>query len=110
MPFFLAAVENVKARPSAQALTGPIARGDVETVKKHFAALAAMPELRAFSVALSRRAIPLAARAAGADPARLSRDRGRAEGLGPRSASRTRYGDAAAPGRYNEAMRWARKT
>ena len=70
MPLFLAAVENVKARPSAQALTGPIARGDVETVKKHLAALEATPELREFYVALSRRAIPLA-RAAGADAGKL---------------------------------------
>ena len=70
MPLFLAAIENVKARPSAQALTGPIARGDVETVRKHLAALEATPELREFYVALSRKAIPLA-RAAGADGAKL---------------------------------------
>ena len=70
LPLFAAAAENVKARPSAQALTGPLARGDVETVRKHLATLAATPELRAFYVSLSRAAIPLA-RAAGTDPARL---------------------------------------
>jgi predicted short-subunit dehydrogenase-like oxidoreductase (DUF2520 family) len=71
LPLFAAAAENVKARPSAQALTGPLARGDVETVRKHLAALAASPELRAFYVALSRAAIPLA-RTAGTDPAKLA--------------------------------------
>lgn len=71
LPLFAAAAENVKARPSAQALTGPLARGDVETVRKHLAALAPTPALQDFYVALSRAAIPLA-RAAGTDPARLA--------------------------------------
>lgn len=71
MPLFLAAVENVRARPSAQALTGPIVRGDVETVRRHLAALADTPDLLALYTALSRAAIPLA-REAGADGARLA--------------------------------------
>lgn len=70
LPLFLAAIENVKAKPSAVALTGPIARADVETVRKHLEALKSAPELRAFYVAVSRKAIPLA-RAAGADGAKL---------------------------------------
>ena len=75
LPLFAAAAENAKAKPAAQALTGPIARGDVETVKKHLAALGATPELKAFYVALSRRAVVLA-RAAGADAARLAEIKG----------------------------------
>lgn len=71
LPLFAAAAENVKARPSAQALTGPLARGDVETVRQHLTALSTMPELRAFYVALSRAAIPLA-RSAGTDPGKLA--------------------------------------
>jgi predicted short-subunit dehydrogenase-like oxidoreductase (DUF2520 family) len=71
MPLFAAAAENVKAKPSVQALTGPIVRGDVETVRRHVAALAADPEMRALYAALSRAAVELA-RKAGTDPARLA--------------------------------------
>ena len=71
MPLFLAAVENVRARPSAKALTGPIVRGDVDTVRRHLEALRAQPELLALYASLSRAAIPLA-REAGADHGRLA--------------------------------------
>jgi predicted short-subunit dehydrogenase-like oxidoreductase (DUF2520 family) len=71
MPLFAAAAENVRERPSAQALTGPIVRGDVETVRRHLAALASTPELLALYRSLSSAAIPLA-REGGADPARLA--------------------------------------
>jgi predicted short-subunit dehydrogenase-like oxidoreductase (DUF2520 family) len=71
MPLFLAAVENVRMRPSAEALTGPIVRGDVETVRRHLAALTADPELLSLYRALSRAAATLA-REAGADKARLA--------------------------------------
>lgn len=39
-PLITAATENVYATSPVQALTGPIARGDLETVKSHIAALA----------------------------------------------------------------------
>ena len=71
LPLFLAAVENVRARPSAEALTGPIVRGDVETVRRHLAALTADPELLSLYRALSRAAVTLA-REAGADGAKLA--------------------------------------
>jgi predicted short-subunit dehydrogenase-like oxidoreductase (DUF2520 family) len=71
MPLFAAAAENVKAKPSAQALTGPIVRGDVDTVRKHVAALKATPELLAFYRALSTAAVELA-REAGTDPKKLA--------------------------------------
>jgi predicted short-subunit dehydrogenase-like oxidoreductase (DUF2520 family) len=34
------AVDNLAGRPPVEALTGPVARGDVDTVRRHLAALA----------------------------------------------------------------------
>ena len=65
-----AAAENLRAQEPRAALTGPVARGDVDTVRAHLAALASSPALLEIYRALSREALPLAA-AAGADPARL---------------------------------------
>lgn len=71
MPLFSAGADNVRAKPSAQALTGPIVRGDVETVRRHVAALKATPDLLALYRALSLAAVDLA-RKAGTDPAKLA--------------------------------------
>ncbi len=71
----VSAAENASALGPSVALTGPVARGDVETVRAHLAALADTPEILALYRALSRQALPLAAEAgaeAGADPARLA--------------------------------------
>lgn len=64
------AVENVGARGPAAALTGPIIRGDVETVALHLARLSA--DERALYSLLAREAL-LLARAAGVDPAAAER-------------------------------------
>jgi predicted short-subunit dehydrogenase-like oxidoreductase (DUF2520 family) len=67
-----AAVTNLaEAEPDA-ALTGPISRGDVDTVASHRAVLAATPELDAVYRALSAAALPLAG-AQGTDAAALAR-------------------------------------
>jgi predicted short-subunit dehydrogenase-like oxidoreductase (DUF2520 family) len=63
-------VENVSALAPSAALTGPVARGDVETVRAHLAALAEMPGVLEVYRALSRGAVPLA-KSAGTDPGRL---------------------------------------
>lgn len=65
-----AAAENLQAHEPAAALTGPVARADVDTVRAHLAALADSPALAELYRALSREALPLAA-AGGADLARL---------------------------------------
>ncbi|MEP7088408.1 MAG: DUF2520 domain-containing protein [Gemmatimonadota bacterium] len=65
-----AAAQNASAMPPAQALTGPVVRGDVETVRAHLAALAATPEILELYRVLSREALPIAEQA-GADSARL---------------------------------------
>lgn len=70
-PLFHAAAENLRGRTPADAITGPIVRGDVETVRRHLSALAADPDALAVYMALSRAAIPVA-REAGAEGARLA--------------------------------------
>jgi predicted short-subunit dehydrogenase-like oxidoreductase (DUF2520 family) len=65
-----AAAENVSALAPSAALTGPVARGDVETVRAHLEALADAPEVLEVYRTLSREALPLA-ESAGADRVRL---------------------------------------
>lgn len=67
-----AAVTNLADAEPDAALTGPISRGDVDTVASHLEVLAATPELDAVYRALSVAAIPFAA-AQGTDPAALAR-------------------------------------
>jgi predicted short-subunit dehydrogenase-like oxidoreductase (DUF2520 family) len=59
-PLFLAAAENLRDRPAAEALTGPIVRGDVETVRRHLEALSSDAEALAAYRALSLPALELA--------------------------------------------------
>jgi predicted short-subunit dehydrogenase-like oxidoreductase (DUF2520 family) len=65
-----AAAENVRALAPSAALTGPVARGDVETVRAHLEALADAPEVLEVYRTLSREALPLA-ESAGADRGRM---------------------------------------
>jgi predicted short-subunit dehydrogenase-like oxidoreductase (DUF2520 family) len=55
----LAAVANLREQPPAAALTGPVARGDGETVRRHLAALETERGAREAYVALSRAALEL---------------------------------------------------
>jgi predicted short-subunit dehydrogenase-like oxidoreductase (DUF2520 family) len=64
LPLFRGAAANLEAGPVA-ALTGPVRRGDVETVRAHLRALG--PKERALYLLLAREALQLA-RAAGLDP------------------------------------------
>ncbi|MEP7066520.1 MAG: DUF2520 domain-containing protein [Gemmatimonadota bacterium] len=66
----IAAMENARAVDPSAALTGPVARGDVETVRAHLEALANTPEVLEVYRVLSREAIPLA-ESAGADRTKL---------------------------------------
>lgn len=68
----VAAVGNIHAHRPADALTGPIVRGDVETVAQHLDALSADSEAADIYRAISRAALPLA-REAGTDNTLLSR-------------------------------------
>ena len=55
------AVQNLEGRDAASALTGPIVRGDAETVAKHVQALQSDPEALAVYATLSRAMLALAA-------------------------------------------------
>jgi predicted short-subunit dehydrogenase-like oxidoreductase (DUF2520 family) len=46
-PLLRGAAENVAERPTAAALTGPLARGDTDTIERQLAALDGEPELGA---------------------------------------------------------------
>jgi predicted short-subunit dehydrogenase-like oxidoreductase (DUF2520 family) len=70
-----AAAENLAVMEPAKALTGPVARADVETVRGHLAALADTPEIRELYRGLSREAIALAVEG-GADAGRFEELRG----------------------------------
>ncbi len=59
-PLVRATVDNVMAMGAARALTGPVARGDVETVRRHLAALP-LAERDAY-LAMAQRAAALAGR------------------------------------------------
>jgi predicted short-subunit dehydrogenase-like oxidoreductase (DUF2520 family) len=65
-----ASADNMRESEPAMALTGPVSRGDVDTVRAHVAALAPFPELLAIYRVLTREALPLAV-ARGVDPARV---------------------------------------
>ena len=65
-----AAAGNVQGAAPSDALTGPIARGDVETVRRHVTALASDPAALEAYLVLSRTALDLA-RERGVSPAAL---------------------------------------
>jgi predicted short-subunit dehydrogenase-like oxidoreductase (DUF2520 family) len=66
-----AAIANMGASGPVDALTGPVVRGDVETVRKHLETLSAQPELLAMYRALSTSALGIA-RERGTDPHALA--------------------------------------
>ncbi len=66
----VSAAQNASAMGPSAALTGPVARGDVDTVRAHLDALADVPEILEVYRGLSRGALLLAAEA-GTDSARL---------------------------------------
>lgn len=65
-----AAAESLAVMEPAKALTGPVARADVDTVRAHLEALATEPDILALYRGLSREALSLAAEQ-GADAGRL---------------------------------------
>jgi predicted short-subunit dehydrogenase-like oxidoreductase (DUF2520 family) len=62
-PLICQTLENIATQGTAQALTGPVERGDVLTVRRHLAALRQRsPEFLSLYAELSRRAVALATR------------------------------------------------
>jgi predicted short-subunit dehydrogenase-like oxidoreductase (DUF2520 family) len=66
-----AAVSNTSGAPAEEVLTGPVVRGDADTVHRHLQALRHHPEARALYRRLSFAALEIAARR-GTDPDRLA--------------------------------------
>jgi predicted short-subunit dehydrogenase-like oxidoreductase (DUF2520 family) len=64
------AVANLDSDTPARALTGPIVRGDADTVRRHLEALATHPDTRALYAVLSAAAVKIA-REAGSNAAAL---------------------------------------
>ena len=59
LPLLTGAVENARELPLERALSGPISRGDTDTVSRHLAALGADPALRELYRALGSRLLEL---------------------------------------------------
>jgi predicted short-subunit dehydrogenase-like oxidoreductase (DUF2520 family) len=57
LPILKQSLANYAALGAPSSFSGPIVRGDVETVKKHLSALRAMPEVREVYLALARVAL-----------------------------------------------------
>jgi predicted short-subunit dehydrogenase-like oxidoreductase (DUF2520 family) len=70
-PLFASAVENLRSGAGASALTGPIVRGDVDTVKRHLSALRVHPDTLDAYRALSRAALRWVRDAGAGDQSRL---------------------------------------
>ena len=62
VPLARGALDNIEARGTTDGLTGPIRRGDAQTIQRHLAALGGKPELVDIYRALARRAVEIAAR------------------------------------------------
>jgi len=56
-PLLWRTLQNYLKRDAAAAFSGPLARGDVATVRKHLAALEKLPQAREFYVAMARAAV-----------------------------------------------------
>jgi len=67
VPLAEGALRNITAHGTTAGLTGPVRRGDVETIQRHLDALRARPELVEIYRALARRAVEIAARIDGPD-------------------------------------------
>jgi len=82
LPLLRGTLDNLAAHAPAEALTGPVARGDAEVLRRHVAALRdAAPDVRAAYGALATRALALA-RQRGLPPAVLAELRAALEGAG----------------------------
>ncbi len=67
VPLAEGALRNISAHGTTAGLTGPIRRGDAETIRRHLEALRGRPDLAETYRALARRAVEIAARIDGPD-------------------------------------------
>ncbi len=62
VPLAEGALRNVAAKGTTDGLTGPVRRGDAQTIQRHLEALANKPDVAQLYRALARRAVEIAAR------------------------------------------------
>jgi predicted short-subunit dehydrogenase-like oxidoreductase (DUF2520 family) len=62
VPLAEGALRNVAAKGTTEGLTGPVRRGDAQTIQRHLEALASKPDVAQLYRALARRAVEIAAR------------------------------------------------
>jgi predicted short-subunit dehydrogenase-like oxidoreductase (DUF2520 family) len=67
VPLAEGALKNVASKGTTQGLTGPIRRGDHETIQRHLDAIAGKADLLEIYRALAHRALEIAARLDGPD-------------------------------------------
>jgi predicted short-subunit dehydrogenase-like oxidoreductase (DUF2520 family) len=67
VPLAEGALRNISAQGTTSGLTGPVRRGDVETVRRHLKTLQDKPELAEIYRALAKRAVAIASRLEGGD-------------------------------------------
>ena len=67
-PLIQKTLQNVKKIGIADALTGPVMRGDQTTVENHLSALETLPEVRNTYLALAVQALEIVKRRSSADP------------------------------------------
>ena len=67
VPLAEGALRNITAQGTTSGLTGPVRRGDVETVRRHLQTLQDRPELAEIYRALAKRTVEIAARIEGSD-------------------------------------------
>jgi predicted short-subunit dehydrogenase-like oxidoreductase (DUF2520 family) len=67
IPLAEGALRNVAARGTTGGLTGPVRRGDVETVRRHLKTLQDRPELAGIYRVLAKRAVEIASRIEGGE-------------------------------------------
>ena len=60
MPLFEESVRNIQSAGAIQSLTGPIERGDIETVRKHLEVLSKVGWIKALYICLARSTLKLA--------------------------------------------------
>jgi len=62
LPLVQGTLQNVKKFDAGQALTGPVARGDIESIKKHLKALEKLPELHHLYIKIAYQSLQMAKR------------------------------------------------
>lgn len=70
-PLIKRTLQNVKEFSISQALTGPVKRGDIDTISHQLRSLSVLPEIRSIYIQLTSRALDLVEKESGLSPQRI---------------------------------------